>query len=278
WPTDGLPLKNRVNHHALAIDVRGEGGQFVVAPSRNKSGEYRWGSDPTVTKVADAPPWLLDWCRTDRGQKRATGPPSRRGRTAARTDIRKRAVAYLAKLPEAVSGSGGHNATMWAARVVVWGFGLGPDEGFDLLWSEYNPRCRPPWSEKELQHKCTEADEVPFSRPHGWLRDEERDGADRPARPTSAASPQPQAEAPKKPPGPSADGWGPFLPLDEPPPPPPFPLDVLPDKVRKLVEEISSATPCPADFAAVPLLALAAAAIGATRSVQVKHGHIQPSI
>jgi hypothetical protein len=72
-------------------------------------------------------------------------------------------------MPPAVSGQGGHDQTMHAARVVVYGFDLGPEAGFGLLWEHYNPRCEPPWSEAELRHKCQEADAKPFDRPRGWL-------------------------------------------------------------------------------------------------------------
>src|SRR5262249_54856422 len=31
------------------------------------------------------------------------------------------------------------------------------------------PRCEPPWSERELRHKCHDADTLPFDKPRGWL-------------------------------------------------------------------------------------------------------------
>jgi hypothetical protein len=91
----------------------------------------------------------------------------------AEADLQARAVASLAECPSAVSGQGGHNQTFKVARAVVYGFDLGPDVGFDLLWQHYNPRCRPPWSEAELRHKCADADTKPFDKPRGYLlRDE----------------------------------------------------------------------------------------------------------
>jgi hypothetical protein len=81
----------------------------------------------------------------------------------------------VAKCAPAVSGQGGHAQTFAVARAVVWGFDLGADAGFDLLWAEYNPRCLPPWSERELRHKCADADSRPSNKPRGWLRDQERD-------------------------------------------------------------------------------------------------------
>src|SRR5262249_41193818 len=83
--------------------------------------------------------------------------------------LRKRVVSYLSKCDPAISGQGGHDDTYWPARVTVWGFDLGPQVGFDVLWEEFNPRGEPAWSEKELRHKCHDADTKPFDKPRGWL-------------------------------------------------------------------------------------------------------------
>lgn len=79
----------------------------------------------------------------------------------------ERARKYLAKLPAAISGSGGHNATFHAACVLVLGFELGESDALSLL-SEYNQRCDPPWSERELEHKIRSAVKQPGER--GYLR------------------------------------------------------------------------------------------------------------
>lgn len=69
----------------------------------------------------------------------------------------RRASAYLAKMPPAVSGEGGHAATWDAACVLVRGFDLPSEVALDLLKREYNPRCKPEWSEKDLDHKVASA-------------------------------------------------------------------------------------------------------------------------
>ncbi|HVW26545.1 MAG TPA: hypothetical protein VHC69_14350 [Polyangiaceae bacterium] len=63
---------------------------------------------------------------------------------------------YVAKMPPAISGQGGHVATFNAARKLA-DFGLSEDDVFQVLCADYNPRCEPPWSEKELRHKAREA-------------------------------------------------------------------------------------------------------------------------
>jgi putative DNA primase/helicase len=81
----------------------------------------------------------------------------------------RRALAYLAKCPPAISGCGGHDQTFAVARAIVYGFDLGPEAGYQLLAEAYNPRCQPPWPERDLRHKCRDADEKPCRKPRGWL-------------------------------------------------------------------------------------------------------------
>ena len=71
--------------------------------------------------------------------------------------VTKRASAYLAKREPSVSRQGGHSRLFAAARDLVWGFCLTHDEAYHLLAEEFNPRCRPEWSEKELRHKVEDA-------------------------------------------------------------------------------------------------------------------------
>jgi hypothetical protein len=90
-------------------------------------------------------------------------------RNVDRLTVRRRASAYLAALPPAISGCGGHNATFLAATALVHGFCLSEREAFGLLKEQYNRRCQPEWSDRELLHKVREAAQVPHRRPYGWL-------------------------------------------------------------------------------------------------------------
>lgn len=86
------------------------------------------------------------------------------------------ARAYLAKLPSAVAGQGGHPATYRAASILANGFDLPWSDAWALL-QEFNVRCSPPWSEKDLRHKLNDAYVKPHERQKGWLskgRDNER--------------------------------------------------------------------------------------------------------
>src|SRR5262249_4738877 len=95
----------------------------------------------------------------------------------------KRVLAYLDTCDRAVSGQNGHNKTYWPARVVCYGFDLGEHIGFSILWKYFNPRCLPEWTEKELRHKCHDADTQSFDKPRGWLLQEKEDENAIPVRP-----------------------------------------------------------------------------------------------
>jgi predicted P-loop ATPase len=71
-------------------------------------------------------------------------------------DVLTRARAYLARIPGAVSGNGGHDTTYDAALAMACGFDL--DDGTALmLLREYNTRCDPQWTDRELEHKVADA-------------------------------------------------------------------------------------------------------------------------
>lgn len=87
-----------------------------------------------------------------------------------------RARKYLAKVPPAVTGSSGHNATFHAACILVCGFALTSEQATQVL-AEWNQTCQPPWSEKDLAHKVDGAFRQSGDRgylrntnPHQWDR------------------------------------------------------------------------------------------------------------
>ena len=103
--------------------------------------------------------------------------------------MRDRALKWLARCEPAIQGQRGSNALLWACRGVAYGFDLGWEETIPIILEHYNPRCQPPWPEKDVVRKCREADTQPFNKPRGWLRDEEL-----PDRPARKAGPDPFAE------------------------------------------------------------------------------------
>jgi hypothetical protein len=68
----------------------------------------------------------------------------------------------------AVAGSGGHDALFAVACALVHGFSLGEGDAMAIL-SEYNLRCTPPWSDRELAYKLRSAAGSSSSKGSGYL-------------------------------------------------------------------------------------------------------------
>ncbi|MBN2069593.1 MAG: AAA family ATPase [Opitutales bacterium] len=71
-------------------------------------------------------------------------------------NVVEHAQRYLSAIPGAISGQGGHNQTYTVACVLIQGFALSTEDAWRLLL-EYNQRCQPAWTEKELWHKLESA-------------------------------------------------------------------------------------------------------------------------
>ncbi len=73
-------------------------------------------------------------------------------------------------------------------------------------------------------------------------------------------------------PAPEDDGWGQPLAFKL-PPVEPFPLDVYPAAAVRLIRQGATSIGCPADFLALPVLAVAGAALGRSASLRLKSGY-----
>jgi hypothetical protein len=168
------------------IESKGEGG-YVLAPGSpgpcHPSGRTyeHWGG-PALTAIpvvtAEERAVLLDTARSFDQSKKSSAPKGEKAGGSApgiRLDEEekiRRARAYVAKIEPAISGQGGHDKTFYTACKMVQSFGLTEEEAFEILRSDYNPRCQPPWSEKELRHKVEDACKDPG--PKGYLLDQAR--------------------------------------------------------------------------------------------------------
>lgn len=110
----------------------------------------------------------LDWLADKFSMRQAVATVHADG-VRMESPVIERASKYLAKMEPSISGQDGHGKCFHAACVLVMGFCLSHDEALNLLTREYNPRCQPPWSEKELRHKVDQASKQPGSR--GYLKD-----------------------------------------------------------------------------------------------------------
>lgn len=137
---------------APGVDVRGDGGYVVAAPSLHASGRrYGWdlGSPETV---ADLPNELASQL-----QRPVPGAPEGAPTLPqpGSPKATRRARAWLAKRAPAISGQQGHTHTLTTAAHVL-AFGLDEVTAFAELWA-WNLRCEPPWSEHDLRRKVSEA-------------------------------------------------------------------------------------------------------------------------
>ena len=139
------------------IDIRSGGGYAVVAPSAG----YKWINPGT--EIAEAPAWLAALIVPP-----VKSVPAAIPREKPQGDVVDRARKYVAAMPPAISGQGGHSACYAVAAVLVNGFDLAEETALDLL-AEYNARCVPSWSDYELQHKLHDALTKPHNKPRGWL-------------------------------------------------------------------------------------------------------------
>lgn len=142
-----------------------------------------------------SPPWLVtvDYSRIARVLKSSdfptpanidisrTSPPRpfvRRG------DTYVRAQRYLDALPPAIAGEHGDLHTFRVCCRLVRGFALSDDEALSLL-ANWNARCRPPWSGRELMAKVRRARQYGREPIGGLLESQSSRAADRSAAPSS---------------------------------------------------------------------------------------------
>jgi len=78
---------------------------------------------------------------------------------------------YVGCLDPAVAGQRGHHTTLRMACVLVHGFALTEEQAWPFAL-DYNAKCMPPWSERDLRRKLTEAlRRTDHQQPRGYLLD-----------------------------------------------------------------------------------------------------------
>jgi hypothetical protein len=162
----------RLADRKMVVELRSTGGQTIFPPSVHPNGEpIEWDIDgePAVVDPLELEAQLERIYREVASQVPA--PPKPR---PARTQIElnapravlDRATRYLAKLPPAIAGQGGHDATFRAACTLAIGFGLERGQTLALLREWNETHCQPTWNERELEHKVDDALKQPGWRGH----------------------------------------------------------------------------------------------------------------
>jgi hypothetical protein len=152
-PSGAICPRNSQSRVGNKIDIRGDGGYVVAAGSVNTETGHVY--DGNGAELVDGPQWLLDLAAPREVVRAAVNAPHIVALTG-HDKIERRAQAYLDKIDGAVSGQGGHDATYKAALALVRGFAL-PESTALAMMQSYNARCTPPWSEKELARKVSQA-------------------------------------------------------------------------------------------------------------------------
>jgi hypothetical protein len=191
-PEDCLISRKRWDTDASHVILMGYGTETVMPPSIHAATgkTYEWPAEilpiaPLPGVVATAYHDAL--CPTPD----PAPPPTPHVVTTEWADVQQylRARAYLEKCDPAVSGQRGHDQTFKVACKLVKGFDLPPEVALALLLEHYNPRCIPPWSIPELQHKVNDA--AKQEGPNGYMLHDPQPAARRQTLPPIEAKKKP---------------------------------------------------------------------------------------
>jgi hypothetical protein len=168
YSTDGNPPPRKTNL-VKGIDLLANG--YIVAPNSVVDGnEYKW---ETAGLQPVALPQHIRELASPKVVVNTTAGTLPKSFTV-NSNIVERARNYISQMPEAVQGMGGHSTLFKTASVLVKGFALPEGEACSILWSDFNPRCNPPWDRannndvRDFERKVKEAVEK-SNMPLGYL-------------------------------------------------------------------------------------------------------------
>jgi hypothetical protein len=274
---EGVEITNAIGNLPKGrADVRGSGSGYVLAPpSIHPNGNpYRWCKEsPAPTMM---PEWLLATIRGDRPWSNYAFNADTIPDTPAPapTPALERARLWLQKAEPAIQGSGGQS-TLFTVASHLAGFGLSAEDAADLLWSEFNPRCVPPWQgakgERQFRRHVREGHSkgpVAF----GSKLDNDLDAAVSLSPGSSPKTPASRSSSA----APHGQPWGEPDPLPTGRTLPRFPITSLPSWAEEWADSVAEATQTPPELAGMLALVSAAAALAKKVVVRVKRGWIEP--
>ena len=149
------PFDDKSQH----IEIYDNGRYFTVTGNAFKD------APSEVVDCQEAVEWLK--AKYDKPKPLPAPKPSTKTESATQEDdsttLAERAAKYVDKMPPAIAGKGGHDQTFAVACCMAIGFEL-PRADAETILAEYNKRCEPPWSERELSHKLDGAYAQPGTR------------------------------------------------------------------------------------------------------------------
>src|SRR3984885_12588251 len=150
---------------AVGVDVRGEGGMVVGPGSPHKNGGVY---EEVPGPLCDAPEWLLALVVKEVKPAKELTTEHRTIDPASLEGVRAITLAkgYLASTEPAIEGQGGHDRLFAVCNRLMYS-ALPLEVLRQLVEEVYNPRCEPPWSPGEIEHKLTDADQG-FEEPRGY--------------------------------------------------------------------------------------------------------------
>lgn len=151
---EGVVIPTRIRLAGMLVDLKGKGGYCLAAHSIHPETRkpYKRIGSWDMEKVPYFDP---SWIEAEVPQ-RPRIPDKLAGDDVDVLRRIMRARAYIARAEPAVAEHGGHNKTMYVAGCLIQKFGLTAEQAWPLML-EYNERCQPPWSAKELLHKLESA-------------------------------------------------------------------------------------------------------------------------
>jgi hypothetical protein len=161
WRVSGFSTALAENiQKGLAQELGADAAATSCAQMTRMPGFVNYNHRPYVTRV-DYRMWKLVLTPDDFPQQSIVAPQVEPRSTptltrTARMDPIDRARRFLARTPAAIAGQHGDLLTFRICCRLVRGFALSDDEAV-LVVREWNARCAPPWSERELLDKVRNA-------------------------------------------------------------------------------------------------------------------------
>lgn len=128
---------------------------------------YTWITPPTNSNLREPPKEICELIAEK--QKKSDAKYTCNKPIPATNEVEEYAIKLCKEHPPAIEGEGGSGVCYLLAVKLVHGLCLQPELALSFILSNYNATCTPPWSEEELWHKVTSAQNDPHPMPWGWL-------------------------------------------------------------------------------------------------------------